>query len=361
MDREVTRLMHLIDQGQALYEAQHYEDAWERLSLAIRMVEDGEEEPLSDSVTAQLYVLRGSALLYQDEQQTYQDPDTFHQVQGDYEQAIELEPEKLLFYKLRARLLMSARFEDYSEAAAADLERALALDPRDTDALKLLAQIALRHEAYELAMEYLDQALEVDADPEGWLLRGVCYFKQSPPRYELAAADFGRALPLMPETEELYIWRAQCFQELGRVDEAIAEYDRLLRIAPGRADYYVDRGALYAALRNPKALDDYNRALTIEAHPLAYNNRAFYFLEAGDYPAALADAEQALRLAPQAPVVHATLAEIYARTREPEPMYRHLEQALPRYTGEDALELLMGPAFEPYRAEDRFQQLMRSF
>ena len=80
-----------------------------------------------------------------------------------------------------------------------------------------------------------------------WVLKPIAWIHSSPPRFTAALEDFRRSLELDPEQPELYIWLAQCYQELGRLEEAIGTYDRLIERYPRNAGYYVDRGVLKAS------------------------------------------------------------------------------------------------------------------
>ncbi|MDX1908770.1 MAG: tetratricopeptide repeat protein [Bacteroidia bacterium] len=350
-----------MNQGRAMYEAREYEEAHERFSRAIDLVERGVGELLlTPEEQAELYLLRGSALLYEDPDEAFRDPDIFHQAITDFEEAIDLQPRQALYRKVRGRMYMQCRFEDYLLEAREDFLHALELQPEDTDTLKHLGEILSREGNFEKAIFYLDRMLKIQPDIEGWLMRGVCYFRREMPDFEAAAADFGQALTLAPHLEELYVWRAQCFLEQGELDAAIAEYDRLIQRFPNRPAYYVDRGALRSNRDPHGALSDYNKALAIQPDALAYNNRAYYYLSQGNYPAAIADARAALQAGGSSAVAYATLAEIYARQEDRLRFYENLEKALGLYY-EDVVEVLSNPAFGPYLKEPAFQEMIATF
>ena len=163
---------------------------------------------------------------------------------------------------------------------------------------------------------------------------------------------------MLPRLEELYIWRAQCFQELGQLDKAIKEYDALLQISPRNAGYYIDRGVIQHSSHPEAALNDYSMALEIQSHPLAYNNRASLLARQGNFEAAIADAQSALQLDQKYHIAYATLAEIYAQMGQKEQMYLNLELAVENYF-EDILELFENPIYEAYKQEERFLDLLK--
>lgn len=355
MKRELRKLMR---QGQALYEARSFDEAYYQFTLAIQMVEEAiDDYDLSDAEIAELYLTRGAILAAQDESVALNDPDIFHQVMEDYDDAIDRCPQQFYYRNLRGRMYLNCAFANYTEEAKADFLYVLEQDPEDAGALKHIGQAYSRQEQFGKAIDYFNRAIAVRPDTECYLHRALCYFKNIPPDFEAAAADFGRALEQLPRLEELYIWRAQCFQHLGQISDALAEYDRLLEINPGHASHYVDRGALLSAIDPDGALEDFNRAIEIGHHPLAYNNRACHFLAQGSFEQAAADAQEALTLDPACHIAYATLAEIYAKQGNRETFFHFLTLAL-QYYYDDVIEVLETQAFAPYLADQQFVALI---
>ncbi len=83
-------------QGQALYEARAYDEAYHEFSLAIQLVEaeDGDLY-MSDQEVAELYLTRGAILAAEDEQLAVSDPDVFDQIMADYDMAIDNYPQQI--------------------------------------------------------------------------------------------------------------------------------------------------------------------------------------------------------------------------------------------------------------------------
>lgn len=94
--------------------------------------------------------------------------------------------------------------------------------------------------------------------------------------------------------------RAQVHSGLGRLDDALADFDAVLAVDPYYPEYYCDRAALQLRRGNlTAALADYDRAasLTPPIHELHYN-RADARRSAGDVDGALADLQYVLELEP---------------------------------------------------------------
>ena len=114
--------------------------------------------------------------------------------------------------------------------AIADLDRALALNPR-------------------LATAYGD--------------RGIAHRKNG--NYELAIADYGEAIRLWPEWHDWYIHRGLVFSTLGRYDEAIADYGTALRLRPRLVNALVARADAHLAKGdNESAIADFRRATALD-------------------------------------------------------------------------------------------------
>jgi tetratricopeptide (TPR) repeat protein len=348
----------LVHTGRTAFEGRDYEEAFRQLSLAVGMLEEeGAHAWLSSPEMAELYLMRGSALAADYRDTVYEDPDIFQQVLEDYEQAVGIDPRNPLLRNLRGRLLMNCQFASYQAEAREDFVAVLEDNPEEPGALKNMGELLSKAEIYDKALYYFSKSLEQRPDKEVYMLRGVCYFKQRPPDFAAAAADFGKAQASLPQLAELYLWRATCFQELGLTQDAIKEYDRLIAVHPQRPGYYVDRGVLRLPEDPQEAMADFDQALELAPHPLAYNNRAFLHRLAGNHQAAIADAKAALGEAGEHPIAYATLAEIYADLGDREHFYQYLELALQHFY-EDKIDAMMEPAFEPFVQEPRFQQLI---
>jgi len=347
-----------LKKGRAALEARDYQEAHRFFSLAIFQIEEQKAElELSESEVAEAYVLRATALWREDEPAAYQDADIFHQVLNDLEQALDMQPRNAALLNLRGRLYLGATFEDHRTRAKADFEAALAILPEDVETLKNMAEVLMEQDENRLAADYLTKAIDQgQPDPELYLRRGVAFFKKAPPEYAAAAADFGQAEQLAPEVEETYLWRSQCFQEMGEIELAVEEYDKLIALAP-QAGYLVDRGVVKLSLNEDAALEDFEKALEVAPHPLAYNNRAALLRLKGRHHEALADAQEALAIDPSYSVAHATLAEVYADMGDTEQMMHHLRLALEHYY-DDVMEVMTEPVFEPYLQHTEFQALL---
>jgi tetratricopeptide (TPR) repeat protein len=95
--------------------------------------------------------------------------------------------------------------------------------------------------------------------------------------------------------------RAQVYAGLGRLKDALADYDAVIECDPNYAEYYFDRGNLLRRLgRDADALADYETAMRLSP-PFAevYYNRADVRLSAGDVQGGLSDLDYVLEIDPE--------------------------------------------------------------
>jgi tetratricopeptide (TPR) repeat protein len=114
-------------------------------------------------------------------------------------------------------------------------------------------------------------------------------------------------------------WQAQAnhvmgLHRIGKDDEALAECDKLIRMAPRMLGPYGLRSSIYAKLgRYREAIDDCNFVLRhVPDDATSLNNRAYFRAMARqDIPAALRDIERSLKLAGEIPAYLDTRAYLH--------------------------------------------------
>jgi serine/threonine-protein kinase len=162
-------------------------------------------------------------------------------------------------------LLKASRYDE----ARAELEQARALDPRNADAYRGLAQI--------------HQALGRPAEAE---------------------ADFRRAIELRPRDRSLHDLLGTLYFQGGRLKEAEAEYRKSVELAPdGVYGLRNLAGVLIADGRLPEAAELLRRAIRVQPAPTLYGNLGTVYFYQGLYPEAAAAYQQALAL-PDGPRRH---------------------------------------------------------
>ncbi|MBL7200794.1 MAG: tetratricopeptide repeat protein [Anaerolineae bacterium] len=154
--------------------------------------------------------------------------------------------------------------------------------------LKLLAEIAPEHPKvhyyigaaltemgeYRQAIVSFTRALTHDpAMADAIRRRGDCQYLLVPVLsddvqvyYDRALADYEAALELEPDVYT-YNVHGSVISSLGRVEEAIQEYDQAIEVDPDYSETYFNRGYAYKLLGEvDKAVADFERFLTFEKH-----------------------------------------------------------------------------------------------
>ena len=105
---------------------------------------------------------------------------------------------------------------------------------------------------------------------------------------------------LLQDSPVDYVDRGRTYYDKEQFDDAIAAFNKAVKINPEDVDAYYYRGCTYFAKENlKKALKDYNTAIKLNPEYVnAYINRGYYYHLKSEYPRAIADYKKALELNP---------------------------------------------------------------
>lgn len=103
-----------------------------------------------------------------------------------------------------------------------------------------------------------------------------------------------------PDYVDGYIKRAKISQNLRDYRNALADYDRILRLQPYQTQYRLNRASLHAQLGNIQAeIEDYNYLLSLNPQsPRIYQQRALARMRSHDYLGAINDYSSLIKLKP---------------------------------------------------------------
>jgi tetratricopeptide (TPR) repeat protein len=188
------------------------------------------------------------------------------------------------------------------EAALADYDKALALDPENVGAY--INRGLVHSDRGELDAADADETKALALDPDNataYNNRGFARSKKGD--YEAAIADLEKAIALDPKLAYSYNNRAHALAALGRYEEALADYDRSLALDAKNAVAYNNRGnTLYELGQHARAVADYDKALALDPKLVeSYNGRGNARTALGEYDAAVEDHDRALALDPKSP------------------------------------------------------------
>ncbi len=185
---------------------------------------------------------------------------------------------------------------------------------------------------YEAALEDYTTAIAIEPDnPELTNSRGKTYFDMATSgKYkgrereltEKALADFTNALSkpkIKPKTKaEVLINRGAALSSMGRLEEALADLDAGIALAPDNKNGYLNRSLTHFHLqRYDKAIEDYTKYLELD--PYAVNiwyERGMLRRSLNKPDEAIADLNRCLQLDPKFALAYLERARAYALKRQ---------------------------------------------
>lgn len=216
----------------------------------------------------------------------------------EYTQAIALNPDYIEAYNHRGVAYynrgLPTNDRAYFERAVEDFRKVVALNPESQTATFAQSVIYLFEEKYDQAIAELDQAIAANpSEAMAYVGRGFIYMeKKNPTR---AIEDFSRAIALGgPWTPMAYLNRGSVLFDSKKYTEAAADFSRVIELTPRNAKAYLGRGVCQAFQKQyGKALEDLNRSIELDAKLAdAYNIRGLIYAEIKN-PRAISDFQKA--------------------------------------------------------------------
>ncbi len=174
------------------------------------------------------------------------------------------------FVEVRARGAKDADIPLHIGMAAIKLgdlataKRELSTFKGDSRALNLLADVALREDDPERAIELFSKSIKVDPrQATTYFLRGKVFLKQK--ETDNALSDFSAAIEIDPKFADALFERAEIFLARRDGEKAAEDYTLLLDVDPGSARALAGRGRAYFYRKEyKKAIADWKKALSID-------------------------------------------------------------------------------------------------
>ena len=199
--------------------------------------------------------------------------------------------------------------KNQNEQAVKNLDAALKLKPDFVDAMINRGFANYQQKEYELALKDYEAALKIDPKAaNAFNNRGLIYFQQK--KYNEAVGEFTRCIMLDPSDPKYYEHRRLVYLELGMIDEAKSDREKWQRMQehrianlhiirnPQNPSGYLARGEiLLTDGKIDAALADFDRAVTVSPRSAkAWLARARAFFELGEYQKTADDCTRALEL-----------------------------------------------------------------
>jgi len=196
--------------------------------------------------------------------------------------------------------------------------------------------------------------------------RGNAYGKKGD--YQQALADFDQVIKLSPEDADGYYNRGLTYKKLHKPSLAVVDYTTAISHNPKYAKAFNNRGGVYGEQGKFKlAVADFDRAIDIDpGDASSYFNRGLAFYSLGNYPQAIEDLQKAIDLDPRYRKAYENLA--WLRATCPDASLRDGSLALSlakkayflRGTGTPGLYDIMAAAYASqgrYEMAIKYQQL----
>jgi len=294
-------------------------------SLSIKL-----NSPQLKAVNAELLKDPNNASLYNKRAEVYLDLRQLPEAVGDALRAIKLDSTKADFYLT----LTDAYFAQNKTRQAKDLLEIIEKKfPENTEALLKLGELYYLVRQYQKGIDYVNKALKIDVNlAKGYYIKGSIYREsgdtakaisslqtaiEQDNKYEDAFVDLGviysarknplaleyfdNALRINSANENARFARAKLLQDIGKMDEAITEYQAILLKNSNCETCLYNLGAIYLEIKkdNNKALDYFTRAISVNPNYLeAYLARGFTYAKLKDKESATADYKMCLKLEP---------------------------------------------------------------
>jgi tetratricopeptide (TPR) repeat protein len=229
----------------------------------------------------------------------YAEMGQYEKAAADANLAIRRDPKSIHAYEARGRVRLNVKDLD---SAIADLSSAIDLGSRQSHFFRALAFYAKGD--LGSALTDLDQVIDV-MPPEATVfsLRGNILESQGDK--DSAIADFSKAIELEPQNPDHYASRARLLRETRESRRAIADYSQAIRLAPHADasmlhDWHKSRGFLSDWEGNPdQAIADGDAAIRLAPRDgWGYMIRGMGYRRKGRFDRAITDLSKALELFP---------------------------------------------------------------
>jgi predicted Zn-dependent protease len=221
--------------------------------------------------------------------------------------------------------------DNRTDAAELLLRQFLEKSPRNPNALRMLAEVAIRCECYSDAEGVLEECLAVAPHFTAARYRyATLLFKMN--KAHRALAEIGLLLENDPDNFECLSLKAVTLARIGDYESALALHEKLIAAHPERPGIWLNYAAeLKAAGRRDRSIAVYREAIAkfphlVEAYWSLGNNKTFRF-EAAELDAMRSELARADLSDPDRCLLHFTLGKVAEDAKEYETSFDHYAKA----------------------------------
>ena len=136
-------------------------------------------------------------------------------------------------------------------------QHVLGIDPQNADALHLLGVSVYQSEQYDIAINLITQAIQIDSTkPLFFTNLGNAFQKQG--KLEKSVQAYQKAIQIQPDYADAYYNLGNAFQKQGKLEKSVQAYQKAIQIQPGYAEAYFNLGN---SLREQGKLKESTQAL----------------------------------------------------------------------------------------------------
>ncbi len=227
--------------------------------------------------------------------------------------AIQIQPGNAKLYNQKWGILENLKHYNKAELA---ISKAIKIVPRAAfyNNRGILYQ---RQNKWELALADYNKAIQINPNyVEAYYNRGILYSKQK--RRDLALPDYNKVIEVNPDFAQAYKNRGLIYFEQKKLDIALSDYNKAIQVNSNYADAYYNRGNLY---QNQKkwdlALADYNKAIQINPNYVdAYISRGNLYKEQKKWDLALADYNKGIEINPNLAYTYNNRGAVYQQQKK---------------------------------------------
>ena len=173
------------------------------------------------------------------------------------------------------------------------------LNPNEIRAYRNRAMLYMDIEKYDLAFADYAKAIELNNQgSDDYFLRGFANAHLK--HHDQAIEDFDVAIAMDPAYAPAYVERGRSMGEIGETYAAIRDFDKALELDPDNPLVFEFRGQQYQHIDNhARAVEDFSKAIGLDADkPYPHFGRGLSNVHIGEYDTALIDFNNVIKLKP---------------------------------------------------------------